>query len=75
MGQLWKPNRACSIKLLLKIISASDQRILEEESDHERHRWIVFSSYIVITYVLSLRGSEGLLLDLKGTWDQWKKKN
>lgn len=35
----------------------------------ERHKWIVFGTYIVVTYVMSLRGVEGLLLDVKGLVD------
>ena len=33
----------------------------------DKNIWTVFSTYAVISYVLSLRGNEGFLLDLKGT--------
>jgi hypothetical protein len=36
------------------------------ESNEELNRWLVFIVYSIITYTLSLRGSEGFLLDLKG---------
>jgi hypothetical protein len=32
----------------------------------ELNRWVVIGTYSVITYVLSLRGAEGFLLDLGG---------
>jgi len=37
----------------------------------ENHRWIVFTAYIAITYVVSLRGPQGLLLDLSGLRKHW----
>ena len=37
----------------------------------EIHRWAVFHAYSVVCYVVSLRGSEGLLLDLEGLNRHW----
>ena len=34
-----------------------------------------FSTYAVVSYVLSLRGNEGILLDLQGITENWKKNN
>ena len=31
-----------------------------------RNNWIVFLTYVTISYVLSLRGNKGLILDLNG---------
>jgi hypothetical protein len=40
-------------------------------SIRELNRWMVFHSYAVVCYVLSLRGREGLLLDLEGLHRHW----
>jgi hypothetical protein len=66
MGQDWRPNYAMSIDLLHAVINAATLRAQDASSDRERHRWIVFRAYVVISYVVSLRGAEGLLLDLDG---------
>ena len=51
------------------------RKINEEDEGTEwddKSRWIVFIAYIVVTYVLSLRGNEGLMLDLKSLRRNWK---
>ena len=35
--------------------------------------WIVFITYVVVSYVLSLRGNEGFLLDLSGLNQFWSR--
>ena len=50
----------------------AEQRIQEVESSVEEHRWTVFASYIVLTYVVALRGNKGLMLELRGLQDQLK---
>ena len=62
MGVIWKPNKALSTELLLKVIEKAEGR--REEDDNSKHGWTVFVTYIVVSYVISLRGSEGFLLDL-----------
>ena len=71
MGYIWKPNKALSTELLLKVIEGIEKRITDESELIEVHPWIVMSAYVIITYVLSLRGSEGGMLDLKGLHDHW----
>jgi hypothetical protein len=66
MGQEWRPNIAMSMDLLKAVIDQTIDRALNASSEAERHRWVVIRVYIVISYVVSLRGSEGLLLDLDG---------
>ena len=66
MGSDYHPNRGMSIELLLAILSDAEDRITSAPSREERHRWIVFHSFVVVTYVVSLRGPEGFLLDLDG---------
>ena len=75
MGGIWKPNKAFSHRLLMTIMEVAEERIKEGEEGMERDdraRWIVFTAYITVTYVLSLRGNEGLMLDLKGLRRNWK---
>jgi hypothetical protein len=71
MGSDWQPNKGLSINLYLRVLEDVELRIEGAASVRELNRWIVFHSYAVVCYVLSLRGSEGLLLDLKGLHRQW----
>lgn len=66
MGQDWRPNKAFSIHLILEIIIAVELKISDALTLESKHNWIVFGTYFVVTYVLSLRGVEGLLLDIEG---------
>ena len=65
MGVIWRPNKALSTELILKIIKRSEEKRAVCLGKAEQHTWTVFVAYIVLSYVISLRGSEGLLLDLK----------
>lgn len=69
MGQDWRPNKAFGINLILSILELVNSRILEASSVETKHNWIVFGTYLAVTYVMSLRGTEGLLLDIKGCSD------
>ena len=62
MGVIWKPNKAFSTELLLKVIEKAESRRID--SEESKHGWTVFVTYIAVSYVISLRGSEGFLLDL-----------
>jgi len=66
MGQLVKPNLALGIPLLKRLIHKLELKYMSEEDKKEKHILMVVISYIVISYVLSLRGPEGFLLDLAG---------
>ena len=66
MGNVWKPNEAFSTKLILTILEYAQGRLEDNISINENDRWLVFISYCVITYTLSLRGTEGFYLDLEG---------
>ena len=75
MGGVWKPNKALSHRLLLTVLDKVEENIQVEDEGidcEDRSRWIVFLAYIVVSYVLSLRGNEGLMLDLKGLRKNWK---
>jgi len=71
MGQDWRPNMAFNIELYLKLIEEIDIRIEVEDSSEEKHKWHVFLIYVLTTYVMSLRGREGLFLDLRGLNKYW----
>ena len=58
MGVIWKPNTALSVKLLLNVIEDADQHLKEATDKEEAHQWMLFVTYVTISYVLSLRGSE-----------------
>ena len=71
MGQEWKPNKGMSMELLLLVLDEAETRLEGAASVREVHRWAVFHTYSIICYVVSLRGSEGLLLDLEGLLHHW----
>jgi hypothetical protein len=66
MGQDWRPNKAMSTDMIVKMLRLVAQRIESALGVEEQHKWLTFGTYSVITYVLSLRGPEGLLVDIKG---------
>jgi hypothetical protein len=71
MGQEWRPNKGMSTELYLKVLADVELRITGAASVRELNRWVVFHTYAVVCYVLSLRGREGLLLDLEGLHRHW----
>ena len=73
MGSIWKPNAAMSIELLLNLIELVEDKILTSSDSTEIHDWIVFSAYVTVSYVISLRGPEGRLLDLGGLKRHWNR--
>jgi hypothetical protein len=75
MGQDWRPNQAMSMDLLLRMLETVRLRINDATSPRDLNRWIVFHSYATVTYVVSLRGPEGLLLDLAGLHRNWGKES
>jgi hypothetical protein len=66
MGQDWLPNMALSKSLLVAYLKIVQVRIHDAETMSELNRWVVLGVYSVVTYMVSLRGSEGFLLDLGG---------
>ena len=61
-----------SVPLLLAVLAEIEIRILNAVGDEDHNLWVVFSTYAVVSYVLSLRGNEGVLLDLQGINEKWK---
>jgi hypothetical protein len=56
---------------MLRVLKEAEERIEGATSPAELNRWIVFQAYAMCCYVVSLRGSEGLLLDLSGLNRKW----
>ena len=74
MAQDWRANQALSIKLVLELLARVEVQIREAKSAKDTNKWVTAHCYIVISFVLSLRGPEGFLLDLNGTRYNWKEK-
>ena len=72
MEQTWIPNKDFSIELLSEILMSLERKIGGSADDLiEKHKWVVFNSYAAMVYVVSLRGPEGLLIDLDGLNRHW----
>jgi hypothetical protein len=71
MGQDWRPNKALSKALMLRVLKEAEDRVEGATSPAELNRWIVFQTYAMVCYVVSLRGCEGQLLDLGGLNRKW----
>ena len=67
MGAIWKPNKGFSTKLLMKVLETAEKIRREMDNLKDRHLWTVFVTYAVMSYVLSLQGNEGFMLDIEGT--------
>ena len=65
MGSTSKPNQAMTTKLMLMLVNNIENKVNEYETT-ERNKWIIFMSYAVISYTLSLRGNEGILMNIEG---------
>ena len=71
MGQNWRPDRALSTKLVIAVLEEGRKGINTGKSlDSGVADLVPFCSYIVVCYILSLRGPEGRLLALKPLTEQ-----
>ena len=71
MGQIWKPNKALYIELLLALLNKVESKIDMANDRKDCNSWIVFHCYAVVSYVVSLRGIEGFLLNLSVLNRHW----
>ena len=71
MGSIWVPNKGLSVELLLRVIQKAEERMSGEVEPETKYQWVIFVTYIVLTYVLSLRGNEGFMLDMEGLRKHW----
>jgi hypothetical protein len=70
MGQDCRPNRGISTELIKASLDMC--LILSEEAKvpAQKRTWVKTGFYLAASYVTSLRGPEGRLLDLEGMWSQ-----
>jgi hypothetical protein len=69
MGQDWRPDRAITAQLMSHLLARVELGVSKLAADKHallRERWIFAGTYFAISYVLSLRGPEGLLMELEG---------
>ena len=66
MGQDWRPDQALTPELLLVLLDLLEHKILGSQNNNEKYFMVLAGTYFTTSYVLSLRGPEGLLLDLEG---------
>jgi len=59
---------------MLALLEDVESRIDGAVGMNDLNSWVVFHSYTVVTYVTSLRGVEGLLLDLGGINKFWSRR-
>jgi hypothetical protein len=65
MGQDWRPNRAISNELAHRLLAFCKERFKSLDSFDKTSEWIIADTYFAKGYVCSLRGPEGLLVDLE----------
>ena len=75
MGAIWKPDKGFSVKLLLEMLRRAEETRSMCDSLQEKHVSTVFVTYAVVSYMLSFRGNKGFLLDLKGTRENWDRRD
>jgi hypothetical protein len=66
MGQDWRPNKAISVDLMRAVLEDFLTLATSEKGTRSRSLWIFGGAYCAICFVVSLRGSEGLMVDLGG---------
>jgi hypothetical protein len=69
MGQDWRPNRAISNPLMLKLLTLTESKIKLAHDPMVRLSLVMAGSYFCFCYVLSLRSPEGLMVDLPGLFE------
>ena len=65
MGEVTKSNLALEASLVKKIIDRIDLKVVTAIDTHARNQWCVCGAYLSFSYVLSLRGNEGFMIDIK----------
>ena len=66
MGQDWRPNRAISNPIMIKLLALVETKIRSSVDGLERLTFIMAGSYFCFCYVVSLRSPEGLMVDVPG---------
>jgi len=67
MGRQTKQDTALDYQVLHLILSNIENEIASRELDEENRRWLIMvGAYLVVTFVLSLRGNEGFMVEAGG---------
>lgn len=66
MGQDWRPNRAISTAIVVKLLGLVEEKIRESEGISERLSFVFAGAYFCFCYVVSLRSPEALMVDVPG---------
>ena len=69
MGQDWRPDQAVTPELMVPLLDWTKHQAMDATTEEDKTRWVSAGIYFAICFVLSLRGPEGLLLDLEGLWE------
>ena len=64
MGQDWRPDQAVTSELMQALLGSIKEEIVENREEHDAFFLVLAGTFFATSYVLSLRGPEGLLLDL-----------
>jgi len=64
MGQVTKPNLALTTALVVHLLKEVRNEITRAMNRTAKFDLVIFGSYVVISYIISLRGSKGLMIDL-----------
>ena len=67
MGQDWRPDQAVTPVIMLALLTHLDSLIVNSPDAHTTYTLRMAGAFYAVAYVLSLRGPEGLLLDLEGS--------
>ena len=68
MGEVVKKDLTLEARLIVAVLEAIDEKVLnaiKTKNSAQRDWWIIAGAYISILYVLSLRGNEGFMMDIK----------
>jgi hypothetical protein len=71
MGQDWRPDEAVSPRLIKALFRSLDEKIANATTASSLSQWTTARGLVAFLYVFSLRGSEGLLADLKGLREEY----
>ena len=65
MGQDWRPDKAVSVEIMGVLLRIVEQRVIDATTIAEKAKWLMAGGYFTVCYVVSLRSTEGLLVDLE----------
>ena len=66
MGAVSRQNKDLSMPLLLLLLEYAENKVESVSPISKVHKWSVFSAYVAVSHVISLRGNETFYLDLDG---------